>query len=56
MARNGRLNEAAVRRAVIYGSVLASYNVESFSLKRLVRLRKSEIENRYRHFKELTRF
>ena len=56
LTRSPRLNESVVRRAVIYGSVLASYNVESFSLKRLVTLRPAEIESRVRHFRELTRF
>lgn len=54
--RSPKLNEAVVRRAVIYGSVLASFNVESFSLNRLAALRYSEIESRVRHFRELTKF
>jgi sugar/nucleoside kinase (ribokinase family) len=56
LASVGKLDRASVRRAVIYGSVLASYNVESFSLKRLASLKKSEIESRFRHFRELTCF
>ena len=56
LTRSPRLEEAVVRRAVIYGSVLASYNVESFSLKRLAGLKRADIERRYRHFQELTRF
>lgn len=51
-----RLNESAVRKAVVYGSVLASYNVESFSLNRLARLTFPEIQSRYRHFQKLTKF
>lgn len=56
LTRSPALNEASVRRAVIYGSVLASYNVESFSVNRLAKLKLSEIEARYRQFKQLTRF
>lgn len=56
LTRSGRLDEASVRRAVIYGSVLASYNVESFSLDRLVSLKRRDIEVRYRHFRKLTSF
>ncbi len=56
LTRSPRLNEAVVRQAVIYGSVLASYNVESFSLDRLVKLRRSEIQHRYDHFKRMTKF
>ena len=55
-ARHLRPTKDAVRRAVIYGSVLASYNVESFSLDRVARLTRPEIERRYKAFKELTRF
>ncbi len=56
LARASRINEAVVRRAVIYGSVLASYNVESFSLNRVARLTPADIEKRYREFKAITRF
>ena len=51
-----RLEESVVRRAVIYGSVLASYNVESFSLERLVRLKMGEVETRFKRFKRMTSF
>ncbi|MBZ0252527.1 MAG: sugar kinase, partial [Candidatus Methylomirabilis sp.] len=45
-----------VRQAVIFGSVMASFNVEDFSLDRMKRLTPEEIEGRYRAFKELTHF
>jgi hypothetical protein len=41
---------------VIYGSVMASFTVEDFSLNRLKRLKHSEIHQRYREFKTLTHF
>jgi sugar/nucleoside kinase (ribokinase family) len=56
LTRADRVNETAIRRAVVYGSVMASYNVESFSLDRLRRLRREEIEKRYRQFRILTKF
>ncbi len=56
LTRSPGLHESEVRRAVVYGSVLASYNVESFSLKRLASLKWSEIQARYRQFKAMTRF
>ena len=56
LARAPRVNEEEIRRAVVYGTVLASYNVESFSLRRLAGLKQADIESRYRRFKELTRF
>jgi hypothetical protein len=35
---------------VVYGSVVASYVVERFSLERLLDLSWEEIDNRYREF------
>ena len=56
LAKAGNLSETTVRRAVIYGSVLASYNVESFSLNRVASLKRADIERRYRQFREITKF
>ena len=44
------------RRAAVVGSVMASYQVEDFSLDRLKRLTDAEIRSRYAAFHELTRF
>ena len=43
-------------RAIIYGSTLASFAVEDFSIDRLLRLTQDEIAERFRHFKRLTHF
>jgi sugar/nucleoside kinase (ribokinase family) len=48
--------EEALRRAVIMGSTLASFSVEAFSLDRLLRLTRAEIDDRFRLFKRLTHF
>jgi len=56
LARAGSLSDADFRRAVIYGSVMASFAVEEFGLARLVRLTPDEIETRYREFRNLTHF
>ncbi|MGH8094831.1 MAG: PfkB family carbohydrate kinase [Chthoniobacterales bacterium] len=45
-----------LRRAVIFGSVLASFNVEAFSLNRLRRLTNEEIEERYEMFRVMSQF
>jgi len=39
----------------VYGSVMASFTVEDFSLNRLIRLTEGEIEERYRMFREMMR-
>src|ERR1700684_1198317 len=53
LARNGRITESIVRTAVVYGSVMASFAVEKFSLDRLFDLTWEEIDNRYRAFIDL---
>jgi sugar/nucleoside kinase (ribokinase family) len=47
---------ASLRRAVIYGSVLASFDVEAFSLERLRTLTKEEIQARYEVFRAMSAF
>ena len=56
LARAGSVDEAALRRAIVYGSVMASFTVEDFSLNRLLRLEPHEIDARYRTFTEMMRF
>jgi sugar/nucleoside kinase (ribokinase family) len=56
LARTGDFSEPNLRRAVVYGSVMASFAVEEFGLKRLLRLTPQEIEGRVREFAQLTRF
>jgi sugar/nucleoside kinase (ribokinase family) len=54
LARHGRLTESVLRTGVVYGTVMASYVVEKFSLDRLLELSWEEIDQRYRAFIELT--
>jgi len=46
----------ALRRAVVFGSVMASFNVSEFGSRRLASLSYPEIEARFREFRELTHF
>ena len=50
------IDESTVRQAIIFGSAMASFNVEDFSLNRLKNLSYKEIEERFREFKSLTHF
>jgi sugar/nucleoside kinase (ribokinase family) len=56
LASSGDLSPAGVRRAIVYGSVLASFTVEAFSLERLRTLTRDEVDRRYRQFISLTAF
>jgi sugar/nucleoside kinase (ribokinase family) len=49
-------SEAGLRQAIIFGSVMASFTVEEFSLDRLRQLTRDDIDERYRSFKLLTHF
>jgi len=51
-----RLSEAALRRALAYGTVLASFNVEEFGTDRVVRLTEPEIAERYEQLQAMTHF
>lgn len=50
------IDDAAMRRAMIFGSVMASFNVEEFGTERVQRLTYDEINTRFSTFKEITHF
>jgi sugar/nucleoside kinase (ribokinase family) len=50
------LSDTVLTQATIYGSTLASFAVEDFSLDRLLRLTPDEIRSRFEQFKKLTYF
>ncbi|HUU54183.1 MAG TPA: PfkB family carbohydrate kinase [Armatimonadota bacterium] len=56
LARCGKADEETLRRAVITGSVMASFTVEDFSLNRLFNLSHEEVAERYREIMAMTRF
>ena len=55
LAAQDRIDRGAVRRAMVYGSVMASFTVEDFSLNRLLRLAPDEVGRRYAEFEDLIR-
>jgi sugar/nucleoside kinase (ribokinase family) len=48
-SQNAGLNRDVLRKAVLMGSVMASFTVEDFSFRRLQRLEKQEIELRQKY-------
>ena len=56
IARKGSWDLESLRQGVILGSVMASYNVQDFSLERLKTLTQEDITSRYQAFANLTRF
>ena len=56
LANVDAVSEEAMRQAIIMGSTMASFNVESFSLERLRSLTYPEIRDRFRAFRGLVNF
>ncbi len=56
LSNTGNVNDGAIRQAIIFGSVMASFNVEDFSLNGMKNLNYKEIEERFKEFKRLTHF
>ena len=56
LASRREVSNRELRRAIIFGSVLASFTVEKFSLDRLREISLREIQERYQEFRELTHF
>jgi sugar/nucleoside kinase (ribokinase family) len=52
----GELDEPTLRRAMGYGTVLASFNVEEFGTERVARLSREEIDERFASLHEMTQF
>ena len=46
--------DAALRRGMTYGSVIASFNVSEFGTERVSRLTREEIEDRFERFRHMT--
>ncbi len=54
--QEGEITPAALRKAVVHGSAVASFTVEEFGVQRLKRLTRAEVEQRYREFQRFTLF
>jgi sugar/nucleoside kinase (ribokinase family) len=55
-SHEGELDEASLRRAMGYGTVLASFNVEDFGTERVAALTRGEIDSRFADLHAMTRF
>lgn len=56
LAKSGKADQGTLRKAVAYGTVMATFAVEDFGLKRLGAIRRSDINRRFKEFKKLTSF
>jgi sugar/nucleoside kinase (ribokinase family) len=56
LARSGSMDEADLRRGMVYGSAMGSYAVEAFSVDRFKTLEARDVALRVREFREMTSF
>jgi sugar/nucleoside kinase (ribokinase family) len=56
LSTQARLDDRAIRQAIIFGSVLGSFCVEDLGTARLETLTRDEVHQRYQEFKTLTDF
>jgi hypothetical protein len=56
LASHEEITDSVLRRAMIYGSIMASFNVEEFGTERVDALDYPEINQRFRDFKLMTHF
>ena len=54
LAQAESLDPPVLRRAVVYGSAVASFTVQAFGVERLKTLTRDEVEQRCREFRRLT--
>ena len=55
LAREGELTDQKLRRAVVHGSVAASFSVEGFGLESLLNLTEQQMKDRYAEFLRFSR-
>ena len=56
LAAAGRVDSAALRRAIAYGTVTAGFELEDFSINRLLAVTRADIESRLEDFRGITGF
>ncbi len=56
LAKTGSFTEKDIRKALVYGTVMASFNVEDFSMEQLLKISQEQIRMRYDEMKEQSSF
>ncbi|MEA3305525.1 MAG: PfkB family carbohydrate kinase [Candidatus Omnitrophota bacterium] len=56
LRKSGRASDSEIRKGIIYGTIMASYAVEDFSLNRLSKIVYSDVQRRYHSYRQLTRY
>ncbi|RKZ31776.1 sugar kinase [bacterium] len=56
LALRGEVNFAELKRAIVAGTVIGSFDVEGFGVERLSSITKEDVRKRMQHFREITEF
>jgi sugar/nucleoside kinase (ribokinase family) len=56
LAKSGKINDQEIKNALAYGTVAASFNIESFGLEKTAKLKMKDINNRLIKFKDYVTF
>ncbi|MBI5417349.1 sugar kinase [Candidatus Poribacteria bacterium] len=56
LAKTNNISESNMRKAIVHGSVIASFNVEDFSIRRLIKIKSKDIACRYKTFYKFSNF
>ncbi len=56
LAKTKSTSESAMRKAIVYGSALASFNAEDFSLHNLQKISNKDVEKRFYEFRQMREF
>jgi hypothetical protein len=56
LAERGKADPQTLKEALAYGTVVASYNVEDFSLERMKRIGRPDLESRMKEYRRMLSF
>jgi hypothetical protein len=55
LASTGKTDPQSLRRALAYGTLVASYNVEDFSLDRMKQIERADLDRRFDQYQTMLR-
>lgn len=56
LTRVKKINAGAIKKAITYGTVMASFNVEGFGIERTSKVSRCDVEARMKHFRNISAF
>jgi hypothetical protein len=56
LAERDNFDAATLKEAMAYGTIVASFNVEDFSLERMKQIERADLDNRLREYRRMLSF